>query len=142
MHRIQVDFVKTCPNAKTPFRAHEGDAGYDLFTVKDVLLEPGVPQDVPTGIRMELPVGFWARITGRSSTIRKHKILVNEGIIDQGYTGELFVLCINLGEPIRIPAGTRLAQLIPHPLVNTDWQEVTSLNETSRGQKGFGSSGE
>lgn len=128
--------------ADLPRVGHDGDAGLDLYVAETTLIRAGEFADVPTGLRMQLPDGYWARITGRSSTIRKHKILVIEGIIDQGYTGPIFTGVWNMGtEPKTILAGERLAQLILHPLVRAQVSWGSVHNSDARGGNGFGSTG-
>lgn len=130
------------PDAVLPEFAYPGDAGMDLTTVEHVILGPNEASDLSTGLRIELPVGYWARITGRSSTMRRRGLLVNEGIIDNGYRGELFIYVRNLnGHDVAVEPGARLAQLILHPLATPEVLEVGELAESHRGSKGFGSSG-
>lgn len=135
--------VKTThPDAVIPAFAYPGDAGMDLTVVEHVILAPGEACDLATGLRIELPVGYWARITGRSSTMRKRGLLVNEGIIDNGYRGELYVFVKNLnGHDAFISPGDRLAQLILHALVTPEIKVVDELAPSHRGEAGFGSSG-
>jgi dUTP pyrophosphatase len=73
------------PQAQMPTQAHLGDAGMDLYVSEAVRIEPGVFVDVECGIRVQLPDGYWARITGRSSTLRRRGLLVSEAVIDGGY---------------------------------------------------------
>lgn len=130
------------PRAAMPSYAYPGDAGMDLTVVGRATLAPGEAVDIPTGLRIELPEGYWGRITGRSSTMRKRGLLVNEGVIDQGYRGELFVYVKNLnGHDIFIERGERLAQLILAPIVRMEIEEVGWIADSERGEKGFGSSG-
>lgn len=142
--RQRLEFVRLMPEAKLPTRAHADDAGFDLYTAEDTQVPAGAFVDVPTGVSMQIPDGYWARITGRSSTLRNHGLLVNEGIIDTGYTGPLFAAVRNLGDaPRTVHAGTRLAQVILHKNETElfDVHEVDGHRETTRGIKGFGSSG-
>lgn len=130
--------------AKRPFKKHEGDAGWDLFVSEDCVIEPGETKDVHTGIRIEMPPFLYARITGRSSSLRKHGLLVNEGIIDNGYTGEMFVCIHNMGkEPFHVKRGMRLAQILFHVIEDVRWSEVDSISPSpgKRGDNGFGSTG-
>lgn len=130
--------------AKRPFKGHVGDAGWDLFVSKPCDIKPGETVDVHTDIKIEMPPYVYARITGRSSTIRKHNLLVNEGIIDNGYTGELFVCVHNLGsETFHVEAGMRLAQVIFGVIEDVRWSEVDCITPKpgKRGNDGFGSTG-
>ena len=141
-HNPSIRFVKLSPNAKAPAPQYAGDARCDLYVSETTTVEPNCFADIPCGIAMLLPRGMWARITGRSSTIRKKKLLVIEGIIDNGYTGPLFCAVWNMSDkPVIIEAGDRVAQLIPHRLNPVDWEEASMLPQTERGSKGFGSSG-
>jgi dUTP pyrophosphatase len=139
---VQLKVKRTDPAAILPSFAYPGDAGVDLTTIKGGIIEPHTGRDLPTGLRVELPEGYWARITGRSSTLRKRGLLVNEGIIDGGYRGELFVYVYNPnGSPVPIESGARLAQLILAPIVMPEVVEVDELTASLRGENGFGSSG-
>ena len=131
-------------NAKHPQRIHPGDAGFDLFTSKDTTIEPGEFVDVHTGVYIETPPNMWAMITGRSSTLRKRGLLVNQGIIDQGYRGELYAGVWNLTDKtVHVNVGERLAQFIPMPLTAGEvaLRNVQTLGYGSRGTDGFGSTG-
>lgn len=125
-----------------PSHAYDGDAGYDLFVSRPAIVSPGSVADVHTDISIRLPHGYYARIVGRSSTLRKRRLVVNEGIIDNGYTGELFVCVLNTTRhAIQIDPGERLAQLIVQPIVLLDFIARDDLGHTERGNNGFGSSG-
>lgn len=138
-----VDFV-LADRAKAPFRKYDGDAGWDLFVNEDVDIQPGKTADVHTGVYMKMPGGIFARITGRSSTLRNHGLLVNEGIIDNGYTGELFVAVHNLnGETFHVKRGMRLAQIIFQKIEDIRWCRTDGIQQSmfDRGPNGFGSTG-
>lgn len=132
-----------------PTRAHHGDAGLDLFTSATVTIPPGEFRDIPCGVRAALPGNIWGRITGRSSTLRSRGLLVAEGVIDSGYRGPLFAGVWNLGaEPVEVPAGDRIAQLLLHINVTRvhepTWvtaDEFSSIPGDGRGPSGFGSTG-
>ena len=129
---------------KRPFKKYSGDAGWDLFTSRECVIEPGETRDVHTDIRINMPSRIYARITGRSSTVRKYGLLVNEGIIDNGYTGELFVCVHNLGkEPFHVKPGMRLAQILFHTIEDIRWAQVDEIKvgPDKRGENGFGSTG-
>lgn len=139
----QVEVVLFQDEARIPERKYVGDAGVDLVTSQEVVVPPGEFRDVPTGLRIGLPPGFYARITGRSSTLRKRGLLVSEGIIDNGYTGPLFSGVWNLtSEPVTIAVGERVAQLILHPITAVPFLQVNDIvSADGRGSNGFGSSG-
>ncbi|HEY2317736.1 MAG TPA: dUTP diphosphatase [Solirubrobacteraceae bacterium] len=131
--------------ARLPTRAHDGDAGLDLYALQDRALAPGERASVATGIAVEIPPGQAGLVLPRSGLAARHGIsVVNApGLIDSGYRGEIRVLLLNTDreQAFEISAGARIAQLVlvrvelPTPL------EVEVLGETERGVAGFGSSG-
>lgn len=127
-----------------PTRAYGDDAGVDLYVTEDLTIPGGAFVDIPTNIGVELPPWAWAFLVGRSSTLRKKGLLVNPGIIDPGYRGELYAGVQNMGAlPVEIKAGERLAQLI---LMNNATRKISpewalELGGSDRGNNGFGSSG-
>jgi dUTP pyrophosphatase len=141
---VQIPLDMVAEPGHLPSRAYLGDAGFDLYTVGDHAVEPGEFVDIPVGCSVELPQGVWALLTGRSSTLRTHELLVNTGIIDTGYRGPLFAGVRNLGSKLfAVKHGMRLAQLIPLPNLADQLapREVQRLADSPRGTAGFGSSG-
>lgn len=129
---------------KKPYKKYTGDAGWDLFVSRPCDIPPGETVDIHTDIRLNMPPKTYARITGRSSTLRKHSLLVYEGIIDNGYTGEMFVCVHNLGkETFHVEPGMRLAQVIFGSIDDIRWSEVNEIkaDPRKRGNAGFGSTG-
>lgn len=128
-----------------PTRAHDTDAGADLYCSETVVIPAGEFMDVPTAVHCKLPNMSWGLLTGRSSTLRTKGLLVYQGVIDQGYIGELFAGVQNLKPfDVVVERGSRLAQLIAVPLMGPlKPVEVdrAALGSTTRGQAGFGSSG-
>lgn len=138
-----VDY-KLGEGARRPYKCHHGDAGWDLYASRPCVVQPDETADVHTDVYISMPPRLYARITGRSSSLRKHQLLVNEGIIDNGYRGELFVCVHNLGnEPMEIRPGMRLAQVLFHVIEDVRWSEVEELPSSpdGRGNAGFGSTG-
>lgn len=130
--------------AKVPYKKYGGDAGWDLFVSRPCDIPPGETVDVHTDIKISMPPYMYGRITGRSSSLRKYGLLVNEGIIDNGYTGELFVCIHNLThETFHVEKGMRLAQILFHNIEDVRWSEVPELYTCvgRRGENGFGSTG-
>lgn len=130
--------------AQMPTRAYSDDAGLDLYTSETVVIRPGQFADVPTGVAVEMESHHWAMLTGRSSTLRSRGLLVQTGIIDPGYRGELYAGVFNVGRAIaKIDPGERIAQLIVlgNQTQTLEPVEVQRLREHPRGSKGFGSSG-
>ena len=115
----------------------------DLRALHAVVLSPGVPHAVPTGLSIELPPGFEAQVRPRSGLALKHAITVpnSPATIDPGYRGEIRVILLNLGrEDYAIEKGDRIAQLVIAKYEAVEWEEG-ELSESVRGAGGFGSSG-
>jgi dUTP pyrophosphatase len=133
------------PAATLPTRAHEGDAGLDLYAGEAAAIEPGGRASVGTGLALEVPPGHAALVLPRSGLAAKHGIaLVNApGLIDAGYRGEVRVLLHNTdaAERFEVSAGDRIAQLLLVPFVAAEPVEVEELAVSERGEGGFGSSG-
>ena len=131
-------------DAIIPFYAHPGDAGLDLFSVEEVTIEPGKRQLVATGISIELPKNTEAQVRPRSGLALKYGVTVlnSPGTIDEGYRGEIKVILINHGEEaFKINRGDKIAQMVIMPVLTVGIEEVEILNESERGEGGFGSTG-
>jgi dUTP pyrophosphatase len=142
---MRMKIKRLVPEAQIPEYAHGAaeDAGMDLRAVSNIVLEPGTPQLVPTGLAIELPPGYEAQIRPRSGLAFKHAITVPNApaTIDPGYRGEIKVILLNLSrEPYTIQAGDRIAQMVIAQYQAVEWDEG-DLNESARGAGGFGSSG-
>lgn len=128
-----------------PAYAQPGDAGADLRSAEALVLEPGERALVSTGVRFALPEGYAAFVVPRSGLAVKHGIsIVNSpGTIDAGYRGEIKVPLINLDArtPFEIEPGDRIAQLIVMPVTRANFTPVQVLDESERGEGGFGSTG-
>ncbi len=127
-----------------PAYATSGAAGMDVVSAEDVTLAPGARHAVVTGLAMAIPHGFEVQVRPRSGLALKHGITVpnTPGTIDSDYRGELKVILINHGaDPFEIRRGDRIAQLVLAPVVQAGWVEVSELDETARGEGGFGSTG-
>lgn len=127
-----------------PAYATSGAAGMDVVSAEDVTLAPGARHAVATGLAMAIPHGFEVQVRPRSGLALKHGITVpnTPGTIDSDYRGELKVILINHGaDPFEIRRGDRIAQLVLAPVVQAGWVEVSELDETARGEGGFGSTG-
>lgn len=148
MNKVRVEIMREAHNRKLPLPQYETEysAGMDLRAAIDGPLEiaPGARALVPTGLRIALPPGTEAQVRPRSGLALRHGIsMVNTpGTIDADYRGELRVILINLGdEPFRIERGDRIAQLVVAPVLRAEWVEVDDLDETARGEGGFGHTG-
>ena len=132
-------------DAVLPTYAKEGDAGADLTSVADVVLEPGERALVPTGVSMALPRGWVGLVHPRSGLAARHGIsVVNApGTVDSGYRGEILVNLINLDprESATVRVGDRIAQLVLQEVGEGEFLPVDSLPASERGDTGHGSSG-
>ena len=133
------------PDLPLPHRAHPEDAGADLYSAEEVMLQPGERALIGTGIAIALPVGTVGLIHPRSGLAAKQglSIVNTPGTVDAGYRGELKVCLINTdrSEPIVITRGMRIAQLVVQRVELASFQEVDELDETVRGAGGYGSTG-
>jgi dUTP pyrophosphatase len=142
---MQIRIKKIHPEACLPQYAHgpSEDAGMDIRSIAHVLLEPGVPQAVATGLTLEIPSGYEVQIRPRSGLALKHAITLpnSPATIDPGYRGELKVIMLNLGKgDYEIHAGDRIAQMVVARYEAVEWLE-SELADSVRGHGGFGSSG-
>ncbi|GAM03314.1 dUTP pyrophosphatase [Novosphingobium sp. MBES04] len=139
--------LKVLPHGKglpLPAYATAGAAGMDVVSAEDVTIAPGARHAVATGLAMAIPEGFEIQVRPRSGLALKHAITVpnTPGTIDSDYRGELKVILINHGaEDFSIVRGDRIAQLVLAPVTQATWLEVEELDETVRGEGGFGSTG-
>ena len=144
MEEYKLKIRKIDKNAILPNYAHEGDAGLDLYAVKELVLKPGDRGLIHTGIQIELPKNTEAQIRPRSGLALKNGIttLNSPGTIDEGYRGEIGVILINHGnETFKVEQGMKIAQMVIKPVFKVDIIETEELSNTERNEKGFGSSG-
>ena len=143
---LDLPVLRLDPDLPLPAYARSGDAGVDLVAREDVTLAPaGGRALVPTGIAIALPDGYAGFVQPRSGLAFKHGVtcLNTPGLIDSGYRGELKVCLLNHDpiEPFDVKRGERIAQLVIQAVEQVDFVEVEVLDESERGDKGFGSSG-
>lgn len=127
-----------------PRYATDGAAGMDVLAAEDVTLPPGGRHAVATGLAMAIPEGFEIQVRPRSGLALKHGISLpnTPGTIDSDYRGELKIIMINHGaEEFSVRRGDRIAQLVLAPVIRGCWVETDNLDETARGEGGFGSTG-
>lgn len=163
-----LEIKRLSPDAKLPQRAHPSDSGLDIYAAEDVIIEPGETAVVKTGIAVKLPPGHDAYIKPRSGVSTKTKLRVVSPPIDAGYRGELGVIVDNIAAPLNeydgqarditdklvtyvkypcdvnsylIRKGDRIAQLVVTPVALPQVVEVDELDETERGDSGYGASG-
>lgn len=125
-----------------PRPGHPGDAGFDLVVSETTTIPKFDFGQVPCGLAVQLPPGYWGLIHGRSSAWRAG-LMVQTSIIDAGFRGTLYVDCFNLSvDPILVAAGSRIAQLVPMPLApRFEWVQRDLLDDSARGEGGYGSTG-
>lgn len=145
MQKIQVNIVNNSDNP-LPAYATEGSAGMDLRAniTETIVLQPLQRNLVPTGLFIELPLGYEAQVRPRSGMAINQGItcLNSPGTVDSDYRGEIKVVLINLGnEPQQIKHGDRIAQMVISKVEQAHLELVLSLNETVRGEGGFGHTG-
>lgn len=141
---MTVKFRKIDPAAILPSYAHPGDAGMDVRSVEDLVVEPGGRKLVRTGLVMLLPPGYEAQVRPRSGLALKNGVTVlnTPGTIDEGYRGEVGVILANFGvEPFRVEKGAKIAQIVIAPCTRAEVVETAEVDETARGAGGFGSTG-
>ena len=139
---VEIRFERTHPDAILPRRNFSEDSGLDVFAVEDVVIEPQQQVIVPVGLNLAyITPGYWLLVACRSGLGIKEGLSVHHGVIDQGYRGTLGVLLrSHRTDPYLVHKGDKIAQLLvlPHYHVDVTWGIA---DESSRGIKGFGSSG-
>jgi dUTP pyrophosphatase len=142
---VRLEFKRLDPTVPLPGRAHPGDAGLDLRSNVDVVVEPGERAMVPTGVAMAIPEGYAGLVLPRSGLAGRHGLTLanSPGLIDSGYRGELACAMVNLDrdQPVKIARGDRIAQLVIVPVAAVEPAWVVELPPSARGEGGFGSTG-
>ncbi len=139
-----VKIKKLYEDAQVPCYANKGDAGADLYSYENVIIEPRQFVLVSTGISLAMPVRWVGLVHPRSGLAAKHGITVlnSPGTVDSGYRGEIKVNLINLSDTtFAISKGDRIAQIVFQQVEQADFLEVDSLEATERGIWGHGSTG-
>jgi len=128
--------------AKLPTFAHDTDAGMDVYCCEEIMIEQGARVQVRTGIAIAIPAGFVGLAWDKSGLSHKSGLKTLGGVIDADYRGELLIGLVNTGsESYTFKVGDKVAQLLIQKVEHPDIVEVTSLESTVRGVKGFGSTG-
>ena len=145
---IKVKFVKVREGAKVPERGSKFAAGYDLSAcipdMERVIIHPGETVKIPTGLAVKIPDGYFGGVFARSGLSTKQGLrpATAVSVIDSDYVGEIFIPIHNDSNEIRvIEHGQRICQLVILPYLNAEFEETDKLDETERGDNGFGSSG-
>ena len=146
METLKVKIINRSPNPLPTYGTKQA-AGMDVYAwcpQGDVTLAPGERALIGTGLYMELPAGYECQVRPRSGLALRHGIsIVNSpGTIDADYRGEIGVILINLGdEPFTVSTGDRICQIIINEYVQVDWHAVDELDNSERGDGGFGHTG-
>lgn len=143
---LKVQQLEHARGLELPAYATEGSAGLDLRAAlqEPLTLQPGQQALVPTGLKIAIPKGYEGNVRPRSGLAAKHGLTLTNapGTIDSDYRGEVKVLLMNLGrEPVTLRRGERIAQLVIAPVVQVEIQAVEALDDTKRGEGGFGHTG-
>lgn len=135
--------VVLLPGAKAPVHAHQGDAGADLFAYESATVDPGSVVLISTGIKVAVPEGKAMFILPRSNMGKKKiKVANSPGLIDSTYRGTVFVAIHNESDaPFVVDAGDRIGQAVIVDYYEQAYDVVNTLDETERGEKGFGGTG-
>lgn len=141
--QIRIKVKKTDENVQVPKYAHKGDSGFDLAANESATIAPGETKLIPTGLSFEIPEGYEMQVRPRSGMSAKSKFRVanSPGTVDSNFRGEVKIIAENTGHrPIFIEKGDRIAQGVICPIYEAVFIEE-ELEDTTRGVKGFGSSG-
>lgn len=139
---IPMQLRKLAENVKLPAYKRPGDAGLDLYSREDHVLQPGEQHVFKLGFAMAIPEGTVALIWDRSGLAAKHGVTTLAGVIDHTYRGEVGVVLMNASrQAYEVKSGDRIAQMLVQHVHTADIREVDELPETVRGEGGFGSSG-
>ena len=134
--------VKLDEGAFEPIRAHKTDAGLDLRTPIEFTIRPHDSYVIDTGVHIELPKGTYGQLFSKSGLNVKHSIVSLGGTVDEGYTGSIVVKLYNESDKeYHFDAGDKVVQLVIMNYLTPDIEYVDRLDDTERGDKGFGSTG-
>lgn len=143
---MRISFLRLRPSAQMPYYQTAGSAAADIAACIEtpLVLEPGARVVVPTGLVVAIPAGYEGQLRARSGLSLKHGICLANGIgtIDADYRGEVGVILINLSNSVfTVEPGMRIAQLAIVKVTQADWHVVSELDDTERGEGGYGSTG-
>ena len=134
--------IQRISDVEMPSYAHAGDAALDLRSAEETILKPGEKKIIKTGIKMAIPGGHVGLIWDKSGLAAKNSIHVLAGVVDSSYRGEVGVVLKNLGDgELMITKNMKIAQMLIQPVLSAIIQESDSLDDTERGEGGFGSTG-
>lgn len=128
------------PGAVQPNRAHDDDAGYDLFSREEKIIMPGEMAEFDTGVHMEISKGFFGQLFSKSGLMVKYGIICPGGTIDSGFNGSVHVVLLNIGrKPYMIRKGQKIVQIVIMERKAPEMELVEELSDSDRGSAGFGS---
>lgn len=134
--------IKLDENAKCPERAYPSDAGLDLFSRDEKIILPGESTVFDTGVHVELPLGTFGKLESKSGLHFNYNIVCLGGVVDESYRGSIRVKLTNFGDkPYMIRKWQKIVQLVIVPCLQPRIDVVDKLDETKRGNNGFGSTG-
>jgi len=145
--KVNIEILESGKNLPLPSYAHEGDAGMDLYAAipSPIWIASHQTRKIPTGIKIAIPQGYVGFVCPRSGlALRSYLTVLNgPGVVDENFRGEIGVLLHNDGAigPVEIAPEMRIAQLVIVPVARAEWNVVEKLDETDRGESGFGSTG-
>lgn len=140
--KLELKIKKLNKEINVPSYAHDYDAALDLPSSVNIILKPGQKEIIKTGLSMAIPNGYAGLVWDRSGLAAKNSLHVMAGVIDSGYRGEIGVVIINLGkEDFKVEKNMRIAQMLIQPIAVPTITEVEELDETTRNNNGFGSTG-
>lgn len=139
---MEIKVKKLKPEAKLPTYAHPGDAGMDLYAAEETTIPAHGRATVSTGVAFAIPGGYVGLVWDKSGLAAKGGITTMAGVLDAGYRGELLVVVHNTtAEDYTFEAGQKVAQMLIQPIIQAQITEATELDDTSRGEGRFGSTG-
>lgn len=140
--KLTIKIRKLHPEAMIPSYSNPHDAGMDFYSLETITLKPMQRHAFPTGISMAIPNGFVGLFWDKSGLASKHGLKTMAGVIDSGYRGEIKIVVKNLSDELyTVEKGKKIAQMLIQPIERRDIIEVKELDDTVRGDGGFGSTG-
>jgi dUTP pyrophosphatase len=145
--KLYLGFKKLHPDSVTPKYNYDGDSGFDLHSVEEITIEPFGRALVPTGIALDIKDGYEVQVRSKSGLAINEGLFVlnSPGTVDNSYTGEIKAIIFNTNNSTYIiKKGQKVAQAVLCPVVNGKWvdlEEIKTIGEKDRGDKGFGSTG-
>jgi dUTP pyrophosphatase len=145
--QIDLKYLKSHSDAKDPNYAYQSDSGFDLYSTEEVRFQPFERKLVPTGLFFDIPEGYEIQVRTKSGLALKQGLMVlnSPGTVDQGYTGEIKVILMNMNNNVvTVDKGQKIAQAVLCPVVSGKWVklvEVKKLDDKERSDNGFGSTG-